>query len=121
LPKGSKLIRISSRGNGWPGRIELAYELYNKLKIRFISLSEMWEVIPELNISSPLGCLICKDHFAYDADITLGDAWHPKFVERDSLGTSIIIVRSNRGLNLLNESVKEGILHLEEMSLADLL
>ena len=85
-----------------------------------IPLSIFWGIIPSLGISSPLGCMLCQDHLASDADIVMGDAWHPKFTKTSSSGTSIVIARNTKSVKLLNEAVKDRILNLEEISLLEL-
>jgi len=58
-------------------------------------------------------CDYCDDVLAETADITIGDAWLPEYVN-DSLGTNIITIRHPDLLNLLEESKDE--LNLIELS-----
>jgi len=121
LPKSARPIAIDSRKDGWPGEIKIRFRLNKNLKELSISQSKFWGSLPLLNISSPIGCMLCEDHLASMADITVGDAWHPKFMGRDSSGVSILIARSARGLNLIDKAVKDEVLHIEKTGLQDLL
>lgn len=120
LPKNARLIAIGPRKDGWPGGIKMIFKLNKNLREHTISSSNFWGPIPHLNISSPLGCTLCRDHLAYMADIVVGDAWHPKF-GKDSSGTSILIVRTTRGLNLVEGLLETDCLYVEETGLRDLL
>jgi len=121
LPKDARPLAISSRKDGWPGGVKILFKLKNKNPQEVIvSLSQYWGLLPWLNISAPLGCLICSDHLASTADIVAGDAWHPKFMGKNSLGVSILVVRTARGLELAKSAIKDGILYAEEARLQDL-
>ena len=123
LPKNTKPLAIGSRKGGWPGGIEVDFETddgnFQKLIVPFIL--DFWGLFPSLNLSALLGCLICTDHLASEADIVLGDAWHPKYVGKDRLGTSIILTRTDKGRKLIELAVKNKRLYVEEAQLRDLL
>jgi hypothetical protein len=78
-------------------------------------------LLPSLNLSAPLGCLICTDHLASTADIVAGDAWHPKFIGKDLQGISIIIARTNKGLKLIEQAIKNKALYAEAAHPKDLI
>lgn len=121
LPKSAKPLAIGPRKDGWPGEIKIFFELNNNFKELAVPLSKFWGVLPSLNISSPLGCLLCKDHLASAADIVVADAWHPKFPRKNSKGVSIIIARTSKGLKLVEEAIKNEVLYTKETDLRDLL
>jgi len=120
-PAGARPISISSRKNGWPGSIVISFKLDERIKDVAVPLAAFWEPIPLLHFSTPLGCLYCTDHLATSADIVAGDAWHPKFVGKDSIGTSIMIARTDRGLQLMKDLVSSGRIHAEKAELRDLI
>lgn len=121
LPKNAEPVAIGSRKDGWPGKLKLFFKLNNNFEELDVPLLEFWGVLPRLNISSPLGCLLCADHFASAADIVAGDAWHPKFSGKSSSGVSIIIARTPKGLKLIETAIKNEVLYTEEADLCDLL
>ena len=122
LPKNAEPVAIGPRKDGWPGKLKLFFKLNNNNNFEELDvpLLEFWGPLPRLNISSPLGCLLCADHFASAADIVAGDAWHPKF-SGSSPGVSIIIARTPKGLKLIETAIKNEVLYTEEADLCDLL
>ncbi|OGZ17782.1 MAG: hypothetical protein A2V72_01940 [Candidatus Nealsonbacteria bacterium RBG_13_37_56] len=57
-------------------------------------------------------CNLCRDHRASQADIALGDAWLPEIMNKDSIGTNLIIVRTEKGAQLLNQAVRDRVIKL---------
>lgn len=57
-------------------------------------------------------CDFCDDVVAETADISIGDAWLPEFMEK---GTSLLIVRSERIHQLLMEAGQEGKISLASL------
>jgi coenzyme F420-reducing hydrogenase beta subunit len=57
-------------------------------------------------------CDFCDDVFSETADVSVGDAWLPKYIDR---GTNIIIVRNKKILQLLINGEKAGRLFLEPL------
>lgn len=119
LPKSAKMLAIGPRKDGWPGRIKLLFMLKNNNPQELIV--PLRSLLNSLNLSAPLGCLMCTDHLGNMADIVVGDAWHPKFLGKTSLGASIIITRSVRGLELVTSAINDRILYAEEAQLKDLI
>ena len=120
LPKNAKPITIGPRKDGWPGETKMFFKSNNNLKELIVPQSKLWGVLPSLNISSPLGCLLCADHLGSNADIVAGDAWHPKFTGKNHLGVSIMIARTPKGLRLIKAALKDEVLYAEEANLRDL-
>lgn len=52
-------------------------------------------------------CDYCDDVLAETADIAVGDAWLPQFVQ-DSLGTNVVVVRNQQILSLVQKAISEG-------------
>lgn len=124
LPKNAKALTISARKNGWPGGIKVLFTSKNQQNPQELTISyntQFWSLMPALNLSAPLGCLMCTDHFASEADIVAADAWHPQFVGKDSVGVSMLLTHTEKGLEIVNSSVKDGVLYVEEARLQDLL
>lgn len=121
LPQNAKPLAIGPRKDGWPGETKLFFESNNCFRELSVPQSKFWDILPSLNISSPLGCLLCADHLASMADIVAGDAWHPKFTRKDSSGVSILIARTPKGLKLVEAAIRSELLYAEEANLGDLL
>jgi len=104
---GTTPDQISSlryRGQGWPGmtgvdlktggggRLEMTYE-------------EAWGGI--LTGHKPLRCLMCPDGTGEFADIACGDPWYRR-VEDGEKGTSLIVVRTEMGREILGRAMEAG-------------
>jgi len=64
----------------------------------------------------PLACDFCDDVVAETADISFGDAWIPRY-RNDPKGTSLIIVRNEKLLNLLKINNENKSLYLDEITI----
>jgi coenzyme F420-reducing hydrogenase beta subunit len=64
---------------------------------------------------TPNPCLFCDDIFAETADICLMDAWLPEY-SKESLGTSIVLLRNTELLALVEEGAASGELLLSPIS-----
>lgn len=62
----------------------------------------------------PVSCSLCKDHTSEMADISFGDAWLPE-IDRNNLGESIIVVRTNIGRSIIHSSLGAGTIFLESI------
>lgn len=62
----------------------------------------------------PYRCTLCVDHFAELADISFGDIHIPEFWD-DKVGTTSIIVRSERGKDVLFSAVNQGYIELNKV------
>ncbi len=60
-------------------------------------------------------CYICPDHIGEFADIAVADAWHHP-VSDDQPGLSVMIARTMRGREILEQAVLEGFLEVEKVS-----
>ena len=63
-------------------------------------------------------CDYCDDVVAETADVTVGDAWLPQYVE-DSQGTNVVVVRNPAIEQLIQGGIKSGRLKLDEIDAND--
>jgi len=63
-------------------------------------------------------CDYCDDVFAETADVTVGDAWLPAYVN-DSRGTNVVVARHPDLVELIESGVRSGALRLEPLSAED--
>jgi coenzyme F420-reducing hydrogenase beta subunit len=68
----------------------------------------------------PHACDYCDDVVNETSDISIGDAWLPKYVN-DSKGTSILVVRNKEILSLLQEQMTVNAIFLDEISKEDVI
>lgn len=69
-----------------------------------------------LNFFKINACDYCDDVLAETADITIGDAWLPKYI-KDPNGTNILIIRNRELLEFIEYNEKE--LYLDDLSVSD--
>ncbi|MEM2240336.1 MAG: Coenzyme F420 hydrogenase/dehydrogenase, beta subunit C-terminal domain [Candidatus Bathyarchaeia archaeon] len=121
LKNSRRIIRLKPRRNGWPGSINIIFEDVSGHTIeKKIPSMSFWSYLCELGVNAPLGCFLCLDHLATEADVVLGDGWHPKFYGNKD-GVSLIIVRNKRLLELIKECEDQEVLHLFPASMSDML
>lgn len=102
---------IRYRGAGWPGGLQV--ELQNG-QTHFEPYRGYFDdhfICYEMH-----RCNLCTDSYGELADISCGDAWLPEFTDSDDLGTSVVVVRSQRGEELLS-SLSPGVLALNPLGI----
>jgi len=105
------IVKLDYRGEGWPG--------YLKVVLKDGTTNSMpmpicWDFLG-LDFLGSKGCLACRDSLNEFADISFGDAWLPEY-SKDNLGTSILVVRSNTGMKLLETARCAKRIELSELS-----
>ncbi len=68
-----------------------------------------------MGLFKPKACDYCDDVFAETADIAVMDGWLPQYVN-EGKGTSLVVVRDQHLLEVLNNGCATGNLHLEYIS-----
>lgn len=103
-----QVASLAFREGEWPGHLRLGLKDGRSIRIpkfyaNYLSPSHitdysLWQV----------------DYMAELADISSGDAWAPVYEERGK-GWSVVIARTQKGLDLLEEMRAEGVLELKEI------
>lgn len=103
------LLSLRYRGDGWPGACTAEVQTAAGTQTRRLSYEQSWGAI--LTKHKQWRCQICADHFGERADISVGDPWHtpPKAGEA---GRSLVLVRTERGAELLRLAVRGGLVRL---------
>jgi len=105
--------KISYRGNGWPSGITITLKSGSQLFLPQFS-PHYWGFIFERFFWANR-CLICEDKLCELADISFMDAWLPEMVD-DKTGLSLIIVRSEKGNDLIKRAMVNGAVNLSIIS-----
>jgi coenzyme F420 hydrogenase subunit beta len=108
-PEQTKEIRY--RGYGWPGATFVKIKGDNS-QIHQMSYEESWGNI--LSHYSQYRCRICPDSTGEFADISCGDPWYREF-KKDEQGWSLVVVRTERGKEILRKAMKAGYINLERI------
>ncbi len=110
-PEG-ECVSLRYRGEGWPGYATAIDSSGRKYKIDYDS---SWGNILGRDLM-PM-CRWCINGLGESADIAMGDAWYldsdnkPIFAEKE--GRNIIFSRTSKGLEILNEAIKNNYIHIE--------
>ncbi len=104
------------RGDGWPGRFTVKS---GDGSVASLSYEKSWG--DHLGKSLQWRCKLCVDATGGDADIAVGDYWRsddagfPIFDDEE--GVSSVIARTSRGVELLSAAERDGVLHLEPLTI----
>jgi coenzyme F420 hydrogenase subunit beta len=125
------ILRLRYRSGGWPGRKMVAQveSLKNRGRYSNVTLfdrdsSLLQSYLYRFCFSGsffPDICLACKDQTAEHADISLGDAWIPRYLSSDKVGTNIINCRTRIAQELLERMFDENLICLEDASPEDII
>lgn len=111
--KPENLISLKYRGNGWPGlytaKISRSDDLVDSYHATY---AESWG---SLQSYRQWKCYICPDHSGEFSDISVGDPWYRE-IGADEKGSSLIIVRTLRGAELLRNAIDQGYIVCNEIS-----
>jgi coenzyme F420 hydrogenase subunit beta len=98
------------RGRGWPGMFSVTLKGETRPALE-MTYNESWGFIQAFR---PFSVHLCPDGSGEDADISCGDPWYRK-VEPGETGSSLILVRTERGREILRAAVAARYLILEKV------
>ena len=96
------------RGNGWPGKFSVATNETGDAK-KELTYREAWSFLQKYR---PYRCYLCPDGTGAHADISCGDPWHREIKEGEA-GYSLIVVRTERGREILQNAITAGYIKAE--------
>ena len=107
-----EILEVRYRGRGWPGRMTVRYRSAGTGRVLSASTSyeEGWGSI--LQKHTQWRCRLCADHIGEHADLSIGDPWYRPVRDGDP-GQSLVVVRTERGRQILRDAIEAGVLHLE--------
>ncbi len=107
----TKVRSLRYRGNGWPGMWRLEYEdEHGEHQTVERTYAESWGFVQRFR---QWRCYICPDHTGEFADLAVGDPWYRE-IEPDERGSSLIVVRTERGRRILQAAVESGHIVLKQ-------
>ncbi len=105
----SDVCEVRYRGNGWPGRTVVTVRTAEGDETRTLGYEESWGEI--LTNHKQWRCKVCADHTGEFADIAVGDPWY-RDTDGDP-GRSLVLVRTERGRQVLRLAMSAGYLTLK--------
>lgn len=115
--KKSNVSSIQYRGNGWPNGITIKEKDGNELF--YENYTEPWVTIHRSQLYRPIKCLYCKRHEGNFADISLADPWIEKYIKNDNIGSTLINVFTEKGMQAIDEANCRKIIFTKESSYQD--
>jgi coenzyme F420 hydrogenase subunit beta len=106
---------VHYRGEGWPGRFRVQPKKGTQSKS--YSYMKSWSRLTKYR---PFRCNLCPDGLGNLADLACGDAWE-QFQEDGDPGRSIVLVRTERGRELLHRAIHAGYVDLKPVTPAAVL
>jgi coenzyme F420 hydrogenase subunit beta len=110
--------RICYRGNGWPGRFRVFGENNKLLMDRPLLGGSLIHVVPRDHY---LRCWNCLDHWGHFADIAVSDPWTDEIVKTERKGRSAIMVRTERGKEVVTSAIDAGDMIADSITVIDML
>ncbi|HEX2029450.1 MAG TPA: Coenzyme F420 hydrogenase/dehydrogenase, beta subunit C-terminal domain [Nitriliruptorales bacterium] len=104
----STVASVRYRGNGWPGAAEVT--THDDPEVRRLTYERSWGDI--LQKHRPWRCHVCADHTGELADVSVGDPWY-RPIPPGEPGRSLVLVRTERGREIVREARASGTLLLE--------
>ncbi|WGL18228.1 Coenzyme F420 hydrogenase/dehydrogenase, beta subunit C-terminal domain [Microbulbifer bruguierae] len=110
-PESIRALRY--RGKGWPGVWSLDFMDPGSTEAATprqstLSYAESWDFLQR---HRQWRCYICPDHTGEFADISVGDPWYRE-IDPGEPGSSLIVVRTQRGQEILQGAIAAGYLHV---------
>jgi coenzyme F420 hydrogenase subunit beta len=106
------IVDLQFRHGEWPGNMRV--EMKNG-KVYILPKFHANYLIPFHMMNR---CRVCIDLANEFSDISVGDAWAPHYEERGK-GFSIVIARSEKGKQILDQMVKDGVVDRQPVSVED--
>lgn len=99
---------VRYRGEGWPGRFKVRFG--DDGKEESFSYEESWG---RLTGFRAMRCHLCPDGLGRVADLSCGDAWESYSAGAADPGRSIVLVRTERGREILGRAIAAGYVELK--------
>ena len=110
----TSLRKLRYRGHGWPGMWRAEYEdAEGREHVVERTYAASWGFVQRYR---QWRCYICPDHSGEFADLAVGDPWYRE-VQPGEKGSSLIVVRTERGRRILQAAVASGHIVLKNQDL----
>jgi len=107
-----KVEEIRYRGKGWPGAATVRLKRED-VPFHQMSYMKSWGFLQRYRAYR---CYLCPDGTSQFADISCGDPWH-RHIEREDPGHSLILVRTERGREIIRGAMESGYVLLERATI----
>lgn len=94
---------VRYRGKGWPGKFSIKIK-GEAAPREVMTYANSWGFLEKYR---PYRCHLCPDPTSEFADIACGDPWY-RSIEEGEPGQSMVLVRTERGREILKEAIEAG-------------
>ena len=108
--KKNDVIHFEYRGSGWPGNTKIK----TKNGESMMNFPALWSRYNDHTPTPLKKCKCCVDFISSEADICVGDAWVQRIIEKDKLGTNIVIGMNEIGNDLIKKCYDNGHISIED-------
>lgn len=117
--EADEITEVRYRGHGWPGEMLVRWRdaASGESRSAGTSYAEGWGEV--LTRHKQWRCQLCADHLGEHADLSVGDPWYRKVAPGEA-GSSLVVVRTERGRAALRAAMAAGAVQLERRDLATL-
>lgn len=112
----AQVAHLRYRGLGWPGAFAVTLRGQDKPSAG-IPYRDAWVFLEKFR---PYATHLSPDGTGEDADIACGDPWYRKPQQGED-GSSLIVVRTERGRQILQTAAAAGAVHIQPLPAANLL
>lgn len=111
--KEKNIKQIKFRGEGWPGGLIIYLKNGDVKHLKM--LGTWWSEILGSYYFCPYSCIFCNDPTCEYSDLSFGDAYL-KETKNDTIGTSVVISRTDTGEELLHDAMESNNIYLSKIS-----
>jgi coenzyme F420 hydrogenase subunit beta len=108
------ITKLDYRAGEWPGYLQIETKSGKTLKAEKFYYNYL------LPFFVTNHSLLSVDFSNELTDISVGDAWHPKY-EKEGKGFSVVVARNEKGREVLRQMQNQSLLHLEEIPVEEAL
>jgi coenzyme F420 hydrogenase subunit beta len=104
----SSVEGLRYRGKGWPGKFSCNVKGEEQPR-EVLTYINAWGFVQKYR---PYRCYLCPDGTSEFADLSCGDPWYREIKEGEQ-GYSLVLVRTERGRQILHGAIRDGYVTLE--------
>jgi coenzyme F420 hydrogenase subunit beta len=109
----NEIKQVKYREGDWPGNVSIQTD---SQKILIPLIRSYYTAAVNGGHFSVQGCALCPDYFAENADISFGDPWG---IDHAPAGKTLLIVRTQKGRDLIQKAHAAGVITLEPVTEED--
>jgi len=116
--RGEDVLALSNRGDGWPGWLQLHLADGRVVRHPYRGPLSMGMVLSSL-LYRPAACSLCSDPHGFHADISVSDAWLPRYTNVNSDGWNLVLVKTEAAAEAIAAMITAGDIFAEDVSADD--